>query len=346
MMIMNIAIELAQFHAIKFIARELITLMGVKSHHKARRAFAGFLMSSMSSTINAPNEGYIMRLLNGDTRSFDADLKYLRSKTDASTLVSKIRQMIYEYDDEIGRASRCSGLKVSAVDNGEFIDITASSSLIIDASTSRAKMKGITVSVNKSVYMSLSVILQRRGYATDDVNSLILAMKLRYSLLADHESSLLAYSPQIYDMIPSTAKVLEMFASPFDSSSPYFCSLFPEVECLVGSIGDAFMFECAHNMHIMEYFDYAVVHPPHVETIMERAATMIVSLIDRGCKTQFIMMIPDWDIKGGNYRTYNTIKPYIRETLCTLTGEDFAAVSSSSQVHINPSGVVALRISA
>jgi hypothetical protein len=125
------------------------------------------------------------------------------------------------------------------------------------------------------------------------VDEQIMACALRYA-------SIFAYGRQwcaglnVYEDAAADGATIEGMASPFNAQilriagivHPKFCSLFPDIEAPLGSIGS--FFDCDfENSHV-------VVNPPRVEEVIENVVDFCIDQVSsRKCK--FTMILPLWE---------------------------------------------------
>jgi hypothetical protein len=130
------------------------------------------------------------------------------------------------------------------------------------------------------------------GLPADKVNDQIMACALRYA-------AIFAYGRQwcaglnVYEDAAAAGATVEGMASPFNAQilriqgiqNPKFCSLFPDIEGPLGSIGS--FFDCDFdNSHV-------VVNPPRVEEVIERVVEFCIDQVSSR-KCTFTMILPLW----------------------------------------------------
>lgn len=122
-------------------------------------------------------------------------------------------------------------------------------------------------------------------------------MIMRYSILGT-ENQHLSFPPSIMKKLGVD---IELFGTPLNTSSPRFCSPFPDVERYFGSLGNFFNFNLISNKTYT--FD-----PPYVEELMDDATERLLSQLDNINNFLIIVNIPVWDSvsqKKYNFRDYH-----------------------------------------
>ena len=122
----------------------------------------------------------------------------------------------------------------------------------------------------------------------------IWAILFRYQTLGSNNHQL-AILPKIIKNLKKDFKMnMETFGSAINSSSKYFCSLYPDIENFFGSFGNFF------DVKFIEgFYNF---NPPFQEDIIELGINRIFNLLENSKnynkKLAFFVTIPVWDTEG------------------------------------------------
>lgn len=124
-----------------------------------------------------------------------------------------------------------------------------------------------------------------------DIDTIIWIILFRYQLLSSNNNQL-AVLPSIYNKMKNDFNLsVECFASAINTSLPYFCSLYYDVEKYFGSIGNFF-----NIIPISGTFSF---NPPYQYDIISNGIKTIIQHMDHTTKPlTFIITIPIWDNFG------------------------------------------------
>lgn len=131
------------------------------------------------------------------------------------------------------------------------------------------------------------------GLDESKVNEQIMACALRYASIFDYGRQWCA-GMNVYEEAIADGANIEGMVSPFNAQilrvagiqNPRYCSLFPDIEGPLGSIGS--FFDCDfENSHVL-------INPPRVEEVIEPVVEYCINQVEsRKCK--FTMILPLWE---------------------------------------------------
>lgn len=144
------------------------------------------------------------------------------------------------------------------------------------------------------------VMLLRLAAATklprEQVDAWIVATAMRYASLVPGGQQWSVPS-RVYDVLVTKYHVtIEGFASPFNSQllryicrgiPVHFCSLFPDLDKVFGSVGDFFRYDLEGSI--------SVINPPYIEDILNRAVSKCIATTLAASKpTRMFIVVPKW----------------------------------------------------
>eukprot|EP01063_Lacrimia_lanifica_P037504 TRINITY_DN7719_c0_g2_i1.p1 TRINITY_DN7719_c0_g2~~TRINITY_DN7719_c0_g2_i1.p1 ORF type:complete len:450 (+),score=133.79 TRINITY_DN7719_c0_g2_i1:261-1610(+) len=141
-----------------------------------------------------------------------------------------------------------------------------------DNAAMQFKVSGKPVAaLEKPVYAKL---VERYTGPEEERDAAVLWVALRYDRLTAGRSGLQdAIPPPVMDVLARRLAVSgEIFASPLNCLSPVFCSLYPDSDCVFGSVGDAFRFAPTEGS-----FE---ANPPFTESLLTKMAAHFLALLD------------------------------------------------------------------
>lgn len=203
--------------------------------------------------------------------------------------ISKLRNDIYE-----GYGNDCQDTFQKTMDNSRVVY------------TYHHRFTGQVESyqMTRSQWEHAAAVYQGDPALMDDYICLVIA---RYTACGTNKNHCSA-PPKVIEFVRAQC---ELFGSPINTCLTQYCSAFPDIEHVFGSLGSFFEFEFRTGIYFM--------NPPYDEELMESAMNKIMRAMETEVEITVIAVIPVWDAESQeefrgrvhvekDYTTFNIVK--------------------------------------
>lgn len=246
-------------------------------------------------------------------------------------VVAKATPVFYPIAYDLTQVAVIKGKKLTIDDAEEIVRMIDFESLFISGAerlrnfSSKNTIEGFaTMMYSNQVQKKL---LSFYNQEDDCMTYYVEALMIRYDALSSYNNQL-ALPRTFMKYIEKVLNVNhELFASPFNAYFRTFCSIFPDIELVFGSVGNFFEF------NLVDGASY-VANPPFDETVITAMATRLIDQLSR-VSTTVIVSLPAWDDLEGH--DLLVASQYAKQELINIgiaymneiTGETVKAIKSN-----------------
>lgn len=158
----------------------------------------------------------------------------------------------------------------------------------------------------KQYYHSRSIYIGK-----EDPNVYLMILLARYEACGTINN----HSSVPPEVIKFSGAKTELFGSPLNTVTEQYCSPFPDIEWMFGSMGSFFTFKFSSGI----YF----ANPPFDEELMRRLSLRLIEVLSTNMSITVVVVIPAWDVQS-QYEFHGKIYTYKEyDALKILEGSKF-----------------------